>query len=328
MNIRQYIKWLYGLSAGQRGRMALRIAAGVVRVGVALTFVWLCKQMVDAAVTSGWSMPLWPYVWALIGCMVVQIGLGAAVSRIGVTTTARATNRLRLRMFEQSMRALYGRSLHSADTVERMRKDTDTVADLVSVAVPDVIVTLVQLAAAFVFLAMLDWRLALVMVAIMPLALLLGKAFLRRMRRLSSRIRQLDSAVNRHVQEHLHHRYVDVAFQAEGRAVTRMERLQMRLLRLIARRNNYSLFSRMMIQAGFMAGYLTAFVWGVYGLASGAVTFGVMTAFLQLVSQVQRPAIELAQKLPGFVYGMASAERIVAVTEAPAEEEVLPTGLP
>ncbi len=328
MNIRQYIKWLYGLSAGQRGRMALRIAAGVVRVGVALTFVWLCKQMVDAAVTSGWSMPLWPYVWALIGCMVVQIGLGAAVSRIGVTTTARATNRLRLRMFEQSMRALYGRSLHSADTVERMRKDTDTVADLVSVAVPDVIVTLVQLAAAFVFLAMLDWRLALVMVAIMPLALLLGKAFLRRMRRLSSRIRQLDSAVNRHVQEHLHHRYVDVAFQAEGRAVTRMERLQMRLLRLIVRRNNYSLFSRMMIQAGFMAGYLTAFVWGVYGLASGAVTFGVMTAFLQLVSQVQRPAIELAQKLPGFVYGMASAERIVAVTEAPAEEEVLPTGLP
>lgn len=100
MNIRQYIKWLYGLSAGQRGRMALRIAAGVVRVGVALTFVWLCKQMVDAALTSGWSMPLWPYVWALIGCMVVQIGLGAAVSRIGVTTTARATNRLRLRMFE------------------------------------------------------------------------------------------------------------------------------------------------------------------------------------------------------------------------------------
>lgn len=321
MSVRQYIRWLYGLSTGQRCRLTLRIAAGVARVVVTLAFVWLCKQMVDIAVSTGSSMPLWPFVWALAGCVAVQLVLGAVISRIGVSLTARIANRLRLSMFDRSMRALYGRSLHSADIIERMRKDTDMTADLVSVAIPDVIVTLFQLFAAFAFLASLDWRLALVMVSIMPLALLFGKAFLRRMRRLSSRIRQLDSSVNRHVQEHLRHRYVDAAFQTEKRTVSQTERFQMRLFRLIMRRNNYSLFSRMMIQAGFSAGYLTAFVWGVYGLSSGAVTFGVMTAFLQLVSQVQRPAIELAHKLPGFVYGIASAERIVAVTEAPVEEE-------
>ncbi len=65
-----------------------------------------------------------------------------------------------------------------------------------------------------------------------------------------------------------------------------------------------------MIQIGFSAGYLTAFLWGVHGLSQGIITFGVMTAFLQLVSQIQRPAVELSRQIPGFIYGLASADRL------------------
>ena len=66
------------------------------------------------------------------------------------------------------------------------------------------------------------------------------------------------------------------------------------------RRTDFSLFSRMVVQIGFSAGYMTAFLWGVFGLQNGTVTFGVMAAFLQLVAQIQGPLVELSRQIPAY----------------------------
>lgn len=309
MNLRRYIRFLFAESRGYRRRLAWLIVAGMARVGVMLGFVLVCKWLVDMATRSvSGSFAL--AVGLMAACIAGQIALSAIVSRLGVSVSVLCGSRLRSRIFEAGLSMPYSRSAHSADVTERMKKDTDTVADLIASAIPTSIITLFQLCAAFALLAVLDWRLALIMVSIMPLALLVGKRYLRRMRRLTRNIRSLDTAIHTHVQEHLRHRLVDAAFCAAPQAVGRLDRLQLRLWRLMMRRNNYSLFSRSMVQLGFAAGYATAFLWGVHGLYVGAVTFGVMTAFLQLVAQVQRPALELARQIPAFVYGMTSAERI------------------
>ena len=60
-----------------------------------------------------------------------------------------------------------------------------------------------------------------------------------------------------------------------------------------------------------MGGYAAAFLWGVLGIKSGAVTFGMMTAFLQLVGQVQRPIAELAHQVPAFIHAATSVERLM-----------------
>lgn len=321
MPLRSYIRLLVSLTSGHRLQLALRILCGLLRVGVLLLFVYLSKQMVDIAVTPGSSMPIAPLAVAMIACVLFQIALGVGVSRITVAVTARCANTLRSRLFSCSMSAPYARSRHTSDIMERMKKDVDTLSDLAASAAPTALVTAVQLLAAFIFMAMLDWRLAVVMVAIMPLALLLGKSLMRRLRRLSIHIRRLESTTHTFAQEHLRLRLVDRAFSATPAAISRFDRLQFRLLRLIMRRNNCSLFSRTMIQIGFSAGYLTAFLWGVHGLSQGVITFGIMTAFLQLVSQIQRPAVELSRQIPGFIYGLASADRIADLLTPSLDDE-------
>lgn len=318
MTIRTYISWLLGMTRGMRGMLATRVAIGICRVAVMLAFVFICKQTIDTATTPGWSMPLTPLIAAMIGCLAAQLLLTAAGSRIAVATSGACANRMRLEMFDRTMNATYGQRLHSADIIERMKKDTDTVTDLICNALPTSVITAIQLLAAFAFLAVLDWRLGLILVAIMPAALIIGKAFIRKMRRMTRQLRQTDTAAHRHILEHMRHRDVDAAFQATTAAINRLDRLQLRLYRLMLRRNNCSLFSRTMVQAGFSAGYATAFIWGVYGLHTQAITFGVMTAFLQLVAQVQRPAVELAGQIPGFIYGIASAERIAPFIGTPS----------
>ena len=59
---------------------------------------------------------------------------------------------------------------------------------------------------------------------------------------------------------------------------------------------------------GFATGYTVAFIWGINGIYTGAITFGVMTAFLQLVGQIQRPMVEMSRYIPSLVHMYTSSK--------------------
>ncbi|MBQ4285686.1 MAG: ABC transporter ATP-binding protein, partial [Bacteroidales bacterium] len=71
----------------------------------------------------------------------------------------------------------------------------------------------------------------------------------------------------------------------------------------------------------FGAGYLAALLWGVSGIYAGTLTFGVLTAFLQLVGQIQGPSVRLTRQIPAFVYATASIDRLSELEDAPKEEK-------
>ena len=72
---------------------------------------------------------------------------------------------------------------------------------------------------------------------------------------------------------------------------------------------------------GFLGGYAAAFIWGVVGIRDGVVTYGMMTAFLQLVGQVQRPIAELARQIPAFIHATTSVERLMELQELEQEAD-------
>ena len=76
------------------------------------------------------------------------------------------------------------------------------------------------------------------------------------------------------------------------------------------RRNRFSTASRVMVQLAFSGGYSIAFLWGVHGIYTGTVTFGMMTAFLQLVGQIQRPLMEMGRQLPSLIHTTTSIDRL------------------
>ena len=59
----------------------------------------------------------------------------------------------------------------------------------------------------------------------------------------------------------------------------------------------------------------------------GRLTFGMMTAFLQLVGQIQRPTVNLTRQIPSFIYATASIDRLMELEEAPKEESGSPEWL-
>lgn len=316
------IKWLWQSLQGVRLHLSIASMTGVVQVLLSLTFIWASKQMIDIA-TGKHDGQLTTYILLAIGCMAIQPLLSALGTRVKSKAEIKQRNALQLRLFNQLIHSKWsGReSLHTGDMVNRMDEDVNVVTTAMCWTIPSIFVTCVQLVCALLFLAYMDTRLALILFIIMPVAILLSKGYIRKMRRLTREIRESDSRVKSYMQEHLGHRSLITALQQEESVSGRFYDLIDTYGRQILYRTNYTLFSRTMVQWGFSAGYLTAFIWGVIGLKDGSVTFAMMTAFLQLVAQIQRPIVELSRQIPSFIHVSTSIDRLVQIEDLPVEKE-------
>lgn len=321
MNIANCIQWLWNISRGFRTQVALNGVAGVFHVCASLTFVWITKRLVDIA-TGHTDGSLTTSILLMIGCMIMQLLLSVVNTRISVHNTVRFKNTLRRRLFVKTMESRWtGKEKHhTGDVLNRLEEDVRIVADTVCSALPGTFTTILQLIAAFCFLLILEAHLSLILLFIMPIVLVLSKVYMKRMRNLTKEIRTTDSRVQAHIQEHLQHRTLISTLEQSTRSVYTLSTLQNMLMNQVMQRTDFSLFSRTAIQIGFASGYAVAFLWGIFGLQSGAVTFGMMTAFLQLVMQVQRPIVELSRQIPGFVHTFTSIERLAELDNLPQEE--------
>lgn len=315
------LRRLWQESRGTRGLMLATALTGCLNVGAALLFVWLTKAIVDSAVGPAHTVP--PTLVAMLaGCLGLELLLPAARRRIETVAYLRYANALRRRLLLHLLQSRWsGRGgMHHGDAISRMTDDVATLASLSCSTVPGILAVLMQLAGAFVFLACLDLRLALAVVFIMPVALAASKIYVRKTRSITRSIRREESEIQTFMQESLAHRTLLSTLMGTDRRADSFGGLQRALTRDALRRNNISIYSNAAVTAGFMAGYAVTFLWSAYGLAAGAVTFGMMTAFLQLVAQVQRPVTDLSRRIPALITASVALERIDGILALPLED--------
>ncbi len=317
--LRTLLRWVWAKSRTRRGRMLLVCGLGMARVGCGLAFVWSSKRIVDAA-TGHLASPLFAEGAVACGLVLLQLLLSALETRAETRLSVQTANDFRRQCFSRLLRAEWtaARRYHTGDAVNRIEQDVASVVSLLATQLPASLVSGIQLVAAFVFFCLLDARLAWTTVVILPVCLLLSKVYFRRMRRYTRSIRESDSRIQAVLQEGMQHRTVLTALEAAPQRISLLDRLQQLLFSQVDLRTRFSVFSRLMVALGFGGAYLVAFLWGAHGLMTGAVTFGTMTAFLQLVAQIQSPAYSLAQIVPSVAHSLTSAERL-------RELELLPT---
>ncbi len=328
LRINECARWLWSASAGFRFPAACCAMAGALNVSVSLFFVYVCKHLIDIA-TGVSTDSLGTYIGWMAGCLATQLVLSVIRSRLANRTEVRLRNHLHNRLFTHLMKSHWnGReAFHSGDMLNRIEADTSSITDAICRTVPTVLVTIVQLGGALFFLSRLDVRLAGILVFIMPVALLFSKSYVRKMRCMTREIRDTDSRIQSHLQENLQHRIIVRTLEYTGQAVGKLSELQRSLQGQVYRRTDFSVFSRTMVQIGFMTGYAVAFLWGVFGLREGTVTFGMMAAFLQLVSQVQRPMVDMSRQIPAFIRVFTATERLAELTSLPLEKQGEPVRL-
>ena len=321
------LRWLWDASKGYRLSIFTIGLISTMSVAVAMGNVWISKHLIDIA-THSVDGDLIQFIILFASCAVVQILFSVTISRLETKTEVSLRNSLRYKYFTKIMESRWSgkEAFHTGDMLSRLDGDVAKVADTLSRTMPAVIATVIQLIAALLFLGSMDWRLTLVVLLIMPAALLLSRAYVSRMRRLTNDIRTTDSRIYTHLQENIQHRVLITSFENTDQAIESLDDYHEDLQRQTITRNNYNLFSRSIVQLGFSAGYVTAFSWGVTGIAAGTITFGTMAAFLQLVGQIQRPISRMSRQFATAVHTVTSVDRLCEL-ELPQERRGEPIRL-
>ena len=304
-----------------RWRIMLNSLIGILYVASSLAFVWVCKGLVDL-VTSGTSESLTFHIICMASCLLLQVVLTAVEQRVTNYSDIQLKNTLRHSLFKRLMESRWNgkENFHTGDTLNRVMEDVRVVSESVTKSVPSVVVAVVQFAAAFLFLFSLAPGLAWAIPGIMVVALLISRSYISRMRKLTKDIRTVEGNMQAHMQESLQHRLVIHTLERTPYVSDTLAGQQEELRGQVMNKTGYSIFARALIQIGFSAGYAAAFLWGVYGIRSGAATFGMMTAFLQLVGQLQRPIMNLSRQISPLINSLTSAERLSEIEAQPLEE--------
>ena len=219
-------------------------------------------------------------------------------------------------------------SRHSGDVLNRLEFDVSNVVNFLTEIIPNTLSVLAMFIGAFFYLFSMDKVLAMITVAIIPVFILVSKIYVRQMRRLTREVRSQDSEVQSVLQETIQNRMLIKTMEGEGPMVDRLEHSQSQLRHKVVRRTVFSVFSNLILNLGFALGYLIAFLWAAVRMSAHTLTFGGMTAFLQLVARIQGPARNLTKLVPALVSVFTAAERLMELEENPLEEKGSPIYVP
>ena len=324
--MQRYVKWFFREIARFRWTFVAVLLFQVVGVAISLFYVWLSKDLVDTSVEHfQGDLQRQRIISLSIIFTLVSLSrpiLTAIKSYLQSRMAVSMTNSLRQRLFDEMLKTEgdVGRKYHSGDMINRMESDVSAVTNAFCAAVPNLFWAGLQFAAAFACVLYVDLRLSLILVVLLPIAAPAGKFIMKKVRKLTLRIKSSDSRIQSHIQESIQHHTLLRTLEYTDGSSQMLGELQDENYSRNLKRIGFSIIARVLMSLAFTSGYLVAFLWGVRGLSTGVVTYGVMTAILQLVGQLQRPLLLASENLPSLLHCTASIDRLMELEDLPKEE--------
>lgn len=335
----KYLKWLNKVASPVAGRIFGVVLCQLLLSAIALTYVFISKSLIDVACCSpdqaGETLSRIPFCHgsdrrdaliflaaAMMGVIILRISLQSLVNWWESKSEVLVANRLRHREFSNllHMQSDYRNKWHSGDIVNRLQGDVNVVAAVIGRNTPTLIGAFFRFTAAFVYLVVLEARLAWILAIILPAGIFGGRFIMMRIRHLSLAVRKSDSNVQSALQENIQHLALIRSLEHEEASGEEVALMQEDYYSKVMHRTRFGIIARVLTALAFSLGYAVAFLWGVRGIYHGVISFGLMTAFLQLVGQIQRPLVELSDQLPGLFQCSASIDRLMEIENAPSED--------
>lgn len=203
--------------------------------------------------------------------------------------------------------------------VTRVTNDVDALNELFTAGIVSIFGDVVLLVGIVAVLFWLDWRLAIVTFAILPLLLLLTFWFKTRARRSYREVRVRLARINAFLQEHITGMSVVQLFNREEGALADFSDVN--------DAHRFANIRAIFYYAVYYPGVelITALgvgliLWyGGSGVVAGALSIGALVAFLQYAQRFYQPLADLSEKYNILQAAMASSERIFRLMDSPVK---------
>ena len=284
---------------------------------------YLTKVAIDAHITTGELDGLNTLALLFLGVLVFSYVLEYVQTYTLQVTGQRIIFDLRMRIQEHLQRldvAFYDRN-PVGRLMTRVTTDVDALNDLFASGVVSAFRDILMLGGIAIVLVVMDWRLAIVALSVLPLIALVTQWFRRNARQSYRQVRGWIARINAFLQENITGMATVQLFRREARHFDRFDAMNRGHRDAnIASIFYYAVFYPAIEVLGALA--IAAIVWfGGGWTLQGTLELGSLVAFVLYSQQFFRPISDLSEKFNLLQAAMASSERIFALLDTPVSVE-------
>lgn len=316
------MSWIFGVSGKLKlGVLLLVLLNSAISIS-AVAFALVLREAIDGAV-SGNKMVFLKFVIILGLIMVGQIAARGVIRFLDEYVRSGMENVIKTRLYETILSRKYSAitAYHTGELLNRITNDAVVVADGFVQIIPGIIAMLVKLAGAAAVLFVLDYRFSVIFFAGGGLVLIFTTLFRRVMKKLHKDVQAADGVLRSYLSENLGSLMVLKTFGAERKSIDTSKQYidKHRFMRM--KRNRFSNICNVGFGLVMNGGYIFGLCWCSFGILHGSITYGTLSAVLQLVDQLWAPLANMTGYLPKFYGMLSSAERCMEL-ETLEEEHV------
>lgn len=309
------IKWILTICKSQIPTLIFLIAVNVIHGVTSVMFANFSKRIIDGATVWHDTNYIIKYALALLGVVLLQMTLSITRSCVSERCKGRLDIVLKRHLLDVIMKKDYSvvTSYHSGELHNRMFNDVNIVTDGFTKILPQAIFFGTKLISSLIYLVIIDKFFALVFLVGGCIVFIVTQLFRKRLKALHKRVQETEGKTRSFVQEIVSNLLVVKAFSVEDKIQGEADALQEENFIAKIKRRNFSIYANTGLNAVFSVGTVFAVAFGAWRLFTGAMTYGTVTAMLQLVNQVQSPFSSLSGVMPQYFSMIASAERLMEI---------------
>ncbi len=272
----------------------------------------IVRRAIDGPIAQGNVTGLWPLAALYGGLSILMFLLQYVYAYVLQQAAQRALADLRARMFDHVVhqdQSFFGR-LPTGDLVTRLTSDVDTINALLSTSAVTIMVESVTLIAIIFVMFAINWRLALLALAVLPLLALVTVYFRSRIRRSSTTERTALAKASAFMNEHINAMTAVQLFGYQPMAAKSLDGFNWayrRALLLLRKHSALFLAAQEILAAVGMALLLYG---GGQGVLAGWATLGTLVAFVQYADRAFQPILRLSEQYNAVQIALGAAERV------------------
>ncbi|MCC8072827.1 MAG: ABC transporter ATP-binding protein/permease [Clostridiales bacterium] len=316
------IKWLYNLCSGQKWTILFLVVINIIYATFSVFFAGFSKKVIDAATVDNDLNEVIKYGIAMFGVVLLQMIFSMGSSAVSERCSGRIEIILKDRILDLAITKDFSAvtGYHTGELQNRMFNDANLVASTFTNILPDTVFFITKLVCAIAYLVILDRAFAMIFVVGGVLIYFITMFFRRKSKALHKAVQETEGKTRSFVQEMLSNLLAVKAFSVDEKIKDRADDLQENNFKAKMRKRNFSIFANASLGGVFNVASVLAVVFGAWRLLNGVMTYGDVTAMIQLVNQIKSPLNSLSSVMPKYFSMLASAERIMELENMPDEK--------
>lgn len=318
------IKWLTAICKKQIPMIAFIVFVNVVHGITSVAFANFSKRVIDGATEYKSLDYVIKFAFALLGVVLLQMVLSLLRTGLADRCKGRIDILLKRHLLDVIIEKDYASvsKYHSGDLQNRLFNDINIVSDSFTKIVPNAVFFVTKLLSSLIYLIIIDRIFALVFVVGGIIVFIVTRSFRKTLKRLHKKVQETEGKTRSFIQEFVTNLLAVKAFSVEEKMQKHTDELQEENFKAFMKRRNFSIFANTGLGTVFNVGSVFAIAFGAYRILIGAMTYGTVTAMIQLVNQVQSPFVSLSGTVPQYFSGIASAERLMEIETLPNEADI------